>query len=239
MKKRIIGVSLILLLLAVILNLRLYPSKVVAIEKTKPIDIGDLPVEEVYVSKINEYREEYSNNDIVAELVIDDLGIDSLITKSTNNEYYLNHNLTGNDDVLGNPYIDFRNELPLGLERQINIYSHNSDYYSYQEQLPFYKLENYLDEEKFDNSKNVYLYTEEEILEYEVYALKIITTDNEHTVLDSKSDARWDKHLEKLLTDTKYCKDDCKLDSTDKLLILQTCNFQPRDSYILIILKRV
>lgn len=220
------------------LNLRLVPQKVIAEVPNEPVKIVE-QVQEEYVSKINDYRSEYNNNDIVAELVIDDLEIDTLITKSTNNEYYLKHNLAGEEDVLGNPYIDFRNDLPLGQERQINIYSHNSDYYSYQEQLPFYKLESYLDEEKFNKSKNVYLYVEEEILKYEVYALKIITTDNEHTVLDSKSEDRWNKHLEKLLTDTKYCKDDCKLNSTDKLLILQTCNFQPKNSYILIILKRV
>jgi len=194
---------------------------------------------ETYISKIKDYQSEYNNKDIIAELVVKDLEIDALITKSTNNSYYLDHDINKRESNLGNPFVDYRNSNNLWLERQINIYSHNSDYYAYQEKLPFYKIEKLLDKDTFEKTENIYLLTEKEKIEYEIVAIKIVTTDNEHTVLDSKSDERWNNHLTKLLSDTTYCKGDCKLDLNDKLLILQTCNYNPKGSYIILIAKKI
>ena len=239
MKKRINGVLISLLLLIAAFGFSIYPQQETVQEKPEAIEKVNIEELSTYVNEIDDYRESFNNNDIVARLVIEDIGIDSMITKTTNNSYYLTHNLAGEDDVLGNPFVDFRNELPLGEERQINIYSHNSDYASYQEELPFYKLEKYLDTETFNNAKDIYLYTDEEALKYQVYAVKIITTSNEHTRLDSKNAETWEKHLNYLVEDTSQCRGKCKLKDTDQLLILQTCNFQPRGSYILVIMKKV
>ena len=239
MKKRIESVFAILLVLIIILDMNFYLKKDKTSQRQNTIKVVDKNKEKDLKDRIESYQKKYNNKDIVAQLIIEDLEINTLITKSKDNQYYLNHDLAGKESALGNAFIDFRNDLPLKDERQINIYSHNSDYDSYREKLPFYKLENYLEKKKFDSSKNVYLYTKEKKLEYEVYAVKIITNDNEHTVLDSNDDTRWNQHLKKLLTDTKYCKGNCALDNNDKLLILQTCNYQPRNSYILLILKKI
>ena len=232
MKRNII--LLVILVLAIILLVTL--NKKVEEPKTDPV-FEEVEKEE-YISKIKDYQSEYNNTDIIAELVVKDLEIDALITKSTNNTFYLDHDIYKNESNLGNPFVDYRNSNNLGLERQINIYSHNSDYYAYQEKLPFYKIEKLLDKDTFEKTETIYLLTEEEKTEYEIVAIKIVTTDNEHTVLDSKSDERWNDHLNKLLSDTTYCKDDCKLELNDKLLVLQTCNYNPKGSYILLISKQ-
>ena len=49
----------------------------------------------------------------------------------------------------------------------------------------------------------------------------------------------WDQHLDRLLANTKYCLDDCKLDSNDDLLILQTCYYNPEETYMIVIAKKV
>lgn len=208
------------------------------VEITKPV-IEEEVIQETPIKKISEYRSEYDNNDIIARLVIEDLEIDTLITKSSNNSFYLNHDIHKNESNLGNPFIDFRNSNNLSNERQINIYSHNSDYSVYQEQLPFYKLEKLFDKDSFDKVKKVELYTEEEKIEYEIIALKVVTTDNEHTILDAKSNERWEQHLDILLSDSKYCRDNCKLNLEDKLLLLQTCNYNPQGSFIILITKKI
>ena len=208
------------------------------VEITKPV-IEEEVIQETPIKKISEYRSEYDNKDIIARLVIEDLEIDTLITKSSNNSFYLNHDIHKNESNLGNPFIDFRNSNNLSNERQINIYSHNSDYSVYQEQLPFYKLEKLFDKDSFDKVKKVELYTEEEKIEYEIIALKVVTTDNEHTILDAKSNERWEQHLDKLLSDSKYCRDNCKLNLEDKLLLLQTCNYNPQGSFIILITKKI
>ena len=228
----------IILLVILVLSLLLLGTLNKKVEEPKIDPVFEEVEKEEYISKIKDYQNEYNNTDIIAELVVKDLEIDTLITKSTNNTFYLDHDIYKNDSNLGNPFVDYRNSNNLGLERQINIYSHNSDYYAYQEKLPFYKIEKLLDKEAFEKTKSIYLLTEEEKTEYEIVAIKIVTTDNEHTVLDSKSDERWNNHLTKLLSDTTYCKGECNLDLNDKLLILHTCNYNHKGSYIVLISKK-
>jgi len=213
------------------------PKQERPVKEAKPIVVEKQDIDTKTL--ISNLKQEWNNDDIIATLEIKDLDINTVITKTTDNKYYLNHDLSKEENNLGNPYIDFRNSSILKDEKQINIYSHNSDYDDYKEKLPFYKLEKYLDKKNFEKSGSIKLLTEEEVLEYEVYAIKIITTDNEHTVLDAKSDELWQHHLDKLLSDTKYCKGDCSLSPNDKLLILQTCNYNPKNSYIVLIAKKI
>lgn len=234
---RIVLLVFLVVVLLCLATIRVNQDVKVKQPDTKPV-IEEIK-QETTIKKISEYRSENDNDDIIARLVIKDLEIDTLITKANNNSFYLNHDINKNESNLGNPFVDFRNSDNLSNERQINIYSHNSDYSVYQEQLPFYKLEKLFDKDNFDKVKSIELYTEEQKMEFEIVALKIITTDNEHTVLDSKSNERWKKHLDNLLSDTKYCRDDCKLNLEDKLLILQTCNYNPQGSYIILITKKL
>ena len=196
-------------------------------------------VPEVYVSQIDDYKSEYNNEDIVAELKIDGIGLDTVVTKGNNNDYYLNHDAFKNESIFGNPYVDFRNEFPLDEERQINIYSHNFKGDKYDDLLPFSKLESYLNEQVFSDSSDVNLFIADKAIKYEVYAVKIITTDNEHTIIDSSSDERWQHHLDNLLSDTLYCKDDCHLSSNEKILVMQTCNYNPEGSFLLVIARKI
>ena len=237
MRKRISAGVLILILVGCLFFLQ--PTKQSQVEKK---EVTEPTIKEEVSTKRNDIlslKEKYQNQDIIGELFLDDLGIDAVITKTNDNSYYLNHDIYQEESKLGNPYIDFRNSNDLEHERQINIYSHNSDYDDYKEELPFNKLENYLEKEKFEHSGIIELQTENSLMKYEVVAIKIITTDNEHTVLDSKSEERWNAHLSHLLEDTKYCKKDCQLTKEDQLLILQTCNYDPKGSYILLISKKI
>ena len=191
-------------------------------------------------STISELKNYYNNSDIIARLVIDDLNIDEVITKTSNNTFYLDHDLSKDYNELGTPYIDYRNDDALENETQINIYGHNTSNYEYKDNLSFSKLENYMNEENFDNSNIIKLITDNNVIKYEVVAIKVITDDdNEHTVLYSSDKEKWKSHLNKLLSNTTYCKDECSLTTLDKLLILQTCNYNPIDSYILLIAKKI
>ena len=58
-------------------------------------------------------------------------------------------------------------------------------------------------------------------------------------IMDAKTDELWKEHLDKLLTNTKYCNSDCSLDGDSQLLILQTCNYQPNGSFLLVIARKV
>ena len=98
---------------------------------------------------LQEKREEYHNNDIVARLEIPDL-FNILIVHGTDNEFYLNHDLSRKKDIKGTEYLDYRVTTE---SKQINIYGHNSRTYN----IPFRKLEKFLDKKYFDEHEYIVL----------------------------------------------------------------------------------
>ncbi len=190
-----------------------------------------------YVNTLPQERINYNNNDIVARLQVPNLGIDSLVTRASNNEYYLNYNLYRQYDELGVPFIDYRN-TSLSTNQQINIYGHNTPNPQYYDQLPFINLEAYVDKGIFDNYKDVYLSIDERQIHYEVIAIKIVTdADNEHMKVVFYGEQDFLSHTGKLLSNTLFKNDQLEITSEDHLLVLQVCHYNPANSYLLVICK--
>lgn len=193
-----------------------------------------------YENNLPSYRAKYNNNYIAAELKFPSLKIDTLVTKAGNNSYYLNHNLYNQSDSMGTVFIDFRN-YDLNDDRQINIYGHNSQYEQYYSKLPFSNLDAFTDPGVFKAYKDIYFCTDEARHKYRVIAVKIVTNnDQEHMKVLFRSDNDWLQHVRKLLSNTLYIEqEEANIGINDKLLILQACHYEPMNSYILIIAKRV
>ena len=192
------------------------------------------------ITDISVLRKQYDNTDIVARIMIDNIKLDAIVTKTTNNDYYLEHDIYKNKSLTGNPFIDYRNSSDIAHDKQVNIYSHNVENKEYSDYYPFSKLERLLDKDIFNKNNEIFIYTDNRILKYQIYAIKIITEkENEHMRIKTNSIDEWDQHLDRLLANTKYCLDDCKLDSNDDLLILQTCYYDPEETYMIVIAKKV
>lgn len=193
-----------------------------------------------YENLLPSFRQQYNNNYIAAQLQLPSVKIDTLITQAQNNNYYLNHNLYNQYDEMGTSFIDFRNHN-IDTDRQVNIYGHNTQYSQYYDKLPFTNLEAYTDEGVFNNYKDVYFSTDLARYKYRVIAVKIVTnSDNEHMKVKFDDDNDWLQHTRKLLSNTMYIdKEHSFVGINDKLLILQACHYNPMNSYILIICKRV
>lgn len=192
-----------------------------------------------YVNNLPSIRNQYSNNNIVARLEIPGLEIDTYVTRTVNNEYYLNHNIYNVYDELGYPFIDYRNR-DLKNERQINIYGHNSQVESLHDKLELINLRAYLDKNFFENYKYMYLSIDEAKYKYRVEAVKIVTTsDPEHMKVIFYGDNDFITHTNKLYQNTLYIRNDTIVTKGDKLLILQICNFNPENSYLIVIGKQV
>lgn len=198
------------------------------------------PSTEIYVNKLPLYRKQYNNNYISALLQIPSVKIDSLITRSGDNEYYLNHSLSNQYDEMGTPFIDYRN-YDIDNNRQVNMYGHNTQYSKYYDRLPFTNLEAYTDQNVFNDCKDIYLSTDKNKYRYQVIAVKIVKNhDITHMKLIFKDDNDWLTHVKALLSNTMYLSvDPSSIKADDKLLILQACHYNPMNSYILIIAKRV
>lgn len=198
------------------------------------------PIEKTpYVNELPNYRAQYNNQDIKGKLEIPGLKIDTLVVRTTNNEYYLNYSLTRKYDTLGVPFFDYRN-TDLSNNKQINIYGHNTQEKSLVQYLPMINLQAYLDKNIFDNYKDIYLSIDEKRMKYETVAIKIVTnSDPEHMKLLFYGDQDYLTHTNKLFNNTVYKEENLKITAQDSLIVLQICNYNPQNSYLLVIGKKV
>lgn len=194
--------------------------------------------ESTYVNKLPEARLQYNNQNIVARLEIPGLDIDTYVTRTTNNDYYLNHSIYNTYDEVGYPFADYRNR-DLKNERQINIYGHNSQDKNLAPRLELINIRAYLDKNFFDNYKYMYLSLDEGYYQYRVEAVKVVTaSDPEHMKVIFYGNDDYVKHAQKLYQNTIHRRDDTTITVNDKLLVLQICNYNPKNSYLLVIGKQ-
>lgn len=174
---------------------------------------------------LNTYRQKYNNQDIIARLEIPNL-FNILITQTSNNDYYLNHSLSKEKDTKGTEFMDYRNTIH---SKQINIYGHNSRTYD----LPFRKLENFLDKDFFNQNKYIILQTEKERRIYEISAIKEVNNDPEHMNINYHG-SKFVSHVSGLLNNA-INKRNLDYDEDSNILILQTCSYDQDDSYYIIV----
>ena len=170
------------------------------------------------------YREYYNNNEIVARLEIPNL-FNLMITKTTNNEYYLDHSIDRNSNIEGTEFMDFR---VTPSSKQINIYGHNSLVYD----VPFKKLENYLNESFYQMNQYIILQHDSGRRIYQIFSFKRITTDYEHMKVNV-NDENFVDHLTHLQDQSIYTTD-VTFNKDSNLLVLQTCTNDEDNSYYIL-----
>ena len=220
---------------SIIFFIKVISDKLFIDNEINSLNIKTLPDESTnYEEEINKLKYTYQNDDIVGILKIDSLSIDSIITKHSDNEYYLNHDIYKNNSSLGNPFLDYR--VDINNSKQINIYGHNSHHYD----IPFAKLDAYLDESFYFNNKYINLITNEYSLTYEIFAVYgIFNNDNEHMHVYFNNDTQWLEHIN-TMKDKSIYNTNTQLSKEDKILTLQTCLFNSSyGNYLIINAKQV
>lgn len=184
-------------------------------------------------------RNQYGNNNIVGRLEIPNIGIDAYVTRTVDNSYYLGYNYYNQYDALGVPFIDYRN-ADLENDKQINLYGHNTQNEKYFNHLPFIKLESYTNKNIYDNYKDIYLSIDEKKMHYKVIAIKIVDeSNNEHMKIIFKDNHDFLTHVSRLLQNSLYRDNMIEISSSDRLIVLQVCHYNPMDTYLLVIGKEV
>lgn len=181
----------------------------------------------VEAKKINDliyFKEYFSNNDIIGSLKIKGTNINTLLVKEKDNKYYLNHSIYKEEDIKGSIFVDYRTSLN---SNQINIYGHNSKKYS----LMFKELEKYKEKKFYDKHKIIEIWDGVNTYKYKIFSVKIVKKNSIHMSLDIEKNI---KELNKSIYNTGIT-----ANKNDKILILQTCNYKPKNTYILIVAKLI
>ena len=196
---------------------------------------------EIKIPKINEntkivdkLKKEYNNNDIVGVIEIPGL-FKEVILQTSNNDYYLNHDIYRNENIYGATFLDYRNDIL--NDKKLLIYGHSDMEIT----LSFNKLSNYNSQEFYEKNKYIYLYTNDKKYKYEIFSSYIENKDFDYVNLNSFNGLSYKEHLEKL-KNKSFVKKDIKLEEESRVLILQTCSFDEgivSNRYQIVIAKEV
>lgn len=183
--------------------------------------------EKVDLHDLKYYRNYYGNDDIVGTLKIDGTSIYTLLAQGNNNKFYLNHSLYGKYDGVGTSFVDYRTKLS---SKQINIYGHNSRWHH----VMFKDLEKYLNKNFYKKHKYIKLWDGNKESTYEIFSVQIVKGSYEHMKVNPSDQ---EAHIEKL-KESIY---DTGIDVNvgDELLILQTCSYKPKNSFLIVSSKKI
>ena len=228
MKKKVVKVLFFILFLTLIVLFLIFLFKLCEHEKVEKQfkKVNKIISNSRDIKSVDYYKKFYNNSDIIA--IISIANNDTIVTKTTNNSYYLNHLLDRSYNILGNPFLDYRNKI---TDKKIIIYGHNAKNYN----PPFKILEKYLDYNFYKKNKIINLKTNEKIIQYEIFTVSIYKNNYIYYDLDIID---YKKHYNSLKKKSLY-DTNVSLTSNDDIIILQTCSNDSNSTYIVIGGKKV
>lgn len=172
------------------------------------------------------------NKNNQSKIIIPGTNINNLLVQGTDNDYYLNHSSTGSKDKKGSIFMDYRNNLE---DRKLLIYGHNSKTLK---TALFHDLEKYIDSSFYKNHKYIELTLNNEKSIYEVFSVMIIEEkDNRHMKI-TFNDKEFLEHIDWMKKNSLYVTEE-EVGINDKIITLQTCYYNPDNSYLIINAKKI
>ena len=180
-------------------------------------------------------KEKYKNDDIIGTISIPNTDINEVLVQTTNNKYYLTHDIYKNSDQYGSVFLDYRcNEN----SKKLLIFGHND----YKDKTPFSELENYYDKNYYEDNQYIDIIINNKKKQYQIFSVYVETSDFTYMNLKINS-AKYESDLIKYKNNSFY-NTGVKVNKDDKILILQTCSNNQKykkykEKYLLIIAKQI
>ncbi|MCH5343757.1 MAG: class B sortase [Acetatifactor sp.] len=175
--------------------------------------------------------QEETNADIYAWIYVPDTQIDyPIVQHPTDNSYYLNYNLDGSKGYPGCIYTENYNKKDFSDPNTV-IYGHNMKNGSM-----FAGLHLFEDSEFFEEHPYVYIYTEDGLLVYEIFAAH--QSGNEHILYtyDFDSDTVYRNYLEDIFETRSMnsnIREDAEVTEENRIITLSTCiSSKPNNRYL-------
>lgn len=170
------------------------------------------------------------SEDIYAWIYIPNTHIDyPVFQHPTDNSYYLEHNIDGSEGYPGCIYTENYNSKDFSDPHTV-IYGHNM-----RDTTMFSDLHLYEDEEFFENNRYVYIYTEDMVYVYKIFAA--YQTNNAHQLLnyDFSNKSVVKSYLENTvlrMEEPKVYDEDTEFSEDDQILTLSTCVITERQFHL-------
>ena len=174
------------------------------------------------------------NPETVGWLKVPNTNIDYPVVQTTNNSYYLNHDIFFNDDKNGWVFMDYRSDV-INLSDNLVIYAHNRYYNG----IMFGNIQNMMRYNWYSNPENriITFKTLYETLEYEIFSFyKIETTTDYLKVIFPDNKSKMD--MFNLIKSRSIYNFKVDLNEDDKIITLSTCADENNKYVVHAVLKR-
>ena len=194
-------------------------------EITNP-DIDQPSVVEIPVYELDFDKLFSINNNTVGWLTVPNTSIDYPVAKGQDNSFYLNHSFDKSSNTAGWIFADYRNKFD-GTDKNIIIYGHNR-----MDSSMFATLKNTHKSSWYNNNKYVTVTTPNGTLVYEVFSLYTTPMESYYITTDFSNDTEYLNFLNTIKNRSIH-DFGIKLDSSDKILTLSTCDSSGKSRVVL------
>ena len=168
------------------------------------------------------------NGDFVGWIRLDDSTVDYPFVQGTDNEYYLRHLFDGTYNNSGCVFMDVNNNRDFSDKNTI-LYAHNM-----KNGTMFASIEKYKDASYYDGHKVIHIYTE--ATTYDVYPVAGIVTDGQDDYVRTSfnDDNDFMSYVNRFVSSSTFTSEQ-SIETTDRMIMLSTCNYDRSDGrYVLI-----
>lgn len=204
------------------------------VENNKPLENEtgeeDIPYLSMPIYEINPKFDEYIkiNPDIVGYIKIEETNIDFPVVYSGDNDYYLKHDIYGNETKYGAIFMDETNHGAV-LAKNTIIHGHSFE----NDDSMFADLEKYKDKDFFSNNKTIIFNNLYSDMEWEVFAVYVTSEEDYYLLSSFASDKEYFDFVE-LIKSKAMFSSDYTPQKGDYMLTLHTCSYEFENAHTMV-----
>lgn len=185
-------------------------------------DSGIVIEEEVYNEEVEMMKAKLSAlqhkyPDVYAHIIIEDTNINYTIVRGDDNDFYLNHAITGEPLSIGSVFADYRLKDYLLDNYNSVFYAHNSS-----TGKMFAEVMKFDWSEEFFNTHNIYIYTPTGLYVFEPFNLTMFTSDYQYFRTRFSDGEDFVRFANEMQSQSKYSKR-MTFTEDDRIITLSTC----------------
>ena len=197
-------------------------------------EIQDIAIKQVSDEKSNNRIDFDSlkqvNADVIGWLTLNDTVIDYPVVKGNDNDYYLNHLLTGEINSLGTLFVDYRNNDPF-MDQLTVIYGH-----SMLNGSMFFILERYKNQSFYEEHQEFVFETPDQTYIFEPIAGKVMDAKIPFLQFNFNTEEEYLNYINEYISTSTF-RSYVDFEKTDKTVMLIKCSADYEDARYVLLCK--
>lgn len=166
------------------------------------------------------------NPDIIGWITVPETKIDYPVVKASDNDYYLNHDINGEENKHGAIFMDYINDPD--KDENIVIYGHHM-----RDGTMFKDLVKFKKEDFYNHNKSISLNIEGKTSEYEIFSIYIANASSLDIKISFKDTAEYEEYFSSVKEKSIY-PSSLTFDKDKTMLTLFTCTYEEKDARLVL-----